>query len=87
MRRDNDQVVVKIKTERPSVVPNAEKPKTAVEAESKRVTRIKKEKVDDATSSANSSPVEPVTNGTKNKKTSQASSVRKFEMNSIQQIC
>lgn len=56
MRRNKDETaVVKIKTERPSVVPGSEK--VAV-PEPKRVTKIKKEKIDD-TSSANSSPNEP----------------------------
>lgn len=58
MRRDkNETTAIKIKTERPSVVPATEK---VAAPEPKRITRIKKEKADD-TSSANSSPDGPTT--------------------------
>lgn len=71
MRRDNTEVVTKIKTERPSVAPSttsSDRASVASEkvkppAETKRVTRIKKEKTDVESSAAKSSPVE-VANGT-----------------------
>lgn len=70
MRRNKDETtVVRIKTERSSVQPATEK---AVAPESKRITKIKKEKIDD-NSSANASPDEPTTSRAETKRSSQRS--------------
>lgn len=54
MRRDKNEISISVKTERMSTVPGVSAP-----VESKRVTRIKKEKPDGDSSSAKSSPIEP----------------------------